>query len=81
MLTDTKRLETIFSGLAEKLTGERMTVSVEIGPGHVLGLTGANVSWAPSGCYGQYGEPRSKLAVPAGLRGAIEREPAGFVRQ
>jgi hypothetical protein len=44
MLTDTKRLETIFSGLAEKLTGERMTVYVEIGPGHVLGLTGPTLA-------------------------------------
>ena len=84
MLSDTKRLEAIFSGicaLAEKITGERMTIYVETGDGQTIGLTGTNVSWVALDCFYRPEEPRSKLATPAGLHGAIEQEPAGFVRQ
>lgn len=35
-------------GLAERLTGERMTVPIDIGNGETIFVSGANVDWNPS---------------------------------
>jgi hypothetical protein len=78
-VADTKLLQAIFTAvcaLAEKLTGEHITAHVDLGDGQIVGLTGGQVSWAPSDFYGPPAEPHSKLATPLASRGAIEREPS-----
>jgi hypothetical protein len=76
-MSDIQLLKAIFTGvcaLAERLTGERMTVFVDIGEGQTIALIGDQVRWEEaSNCFGPLAEPNSMLERPLASHDAIER--------
>jgi len=84
MPTDTTLLQAILTAvcaLAEKLTGERVSVFVDIGDGQIIALTGGQVKWEASNCFGRIAEPNSMLERPLASHDAIERVPTVSVQQ